>query len=113
MSSVAVQFLIYVLTPNCLNFTCYYSLTGCLEVQVNVPITFTLYAMNYCNKTKSVITDLLPTADINGIQVSNLVNSTTNITNLCYTHLDTSNKSNWSPNILCGCLYKVNTIFLF
>ena len=63
MSSVSIQFLIFVLTPNCSHLPVIIPLTGCLEVQVNVAVTFTLYAMNYCNKTVSIITDILPTVD--------------------------------------------------
>jgi hypothetical protein len=90
MSSVPVQFLIYVLTPNCLQAPVVIPLTGCLEAQVNVPVTFTLYAMNYCNRTVSIITNILPTVSINGMTVSNLVNSTTN-TSLAYVTLT------WTP----------------
>jgi hypothetical protein len=92
MSSVAIQFLIYVLTPNCSQPPVIIPLTGCLDVQVNVPVTFTLYAMNYCNRTQSIITSLLPTETINGMNVSNLVNSTTN-TSLVYVTLT------WTPQM--------------
>jgi hypothetical protein len=90
MSSVPIQFLIYVTSPNCSQAPVVIPLTDCLDVQVNVPVTFTLYAMNYCNRTVSIITSLLPTVGINGMTVSSLVNSTTN-TSLVYVTLT------WTP----------------
>ncbi len=90
MSSVSIQFLIYVISPNCSQVPVIIPLTGCLEVQVNVPVTFTLYAMSYCNRTVSIINSILPTVNINGMTVSNLVNSTTN-TSLVYVTLT------WTP----------------
>ncbi len=90
MSSVSIQFLIYVITPNCSQAPVFIPLTGCLDVQVNVPVTFTLYVMNYCNRTVSITTSLLPTVSITGMTVSNLVNSTTN-TSLVYVTLT------WTP----------------
>lgn len=94
MSSVSIQFLIFVLaSPNCTQTPVFIPLTGCLEVQVSVPVNFTLYAMNYCNKTKVIITDLISTVDINGMTVSNLYNSTTN-TSLVYVILTWTPQSN-------------------
>jgi hypothetical protein len=91
MSSVAVQFLIYALpSPNCTQPPVILPLTGCLEVQVNVSVTFTLYAMNYCNKTIATITSFLSIIGITGMSVSNLTNSTTN-TSLVYVTL------RWTP----------------
>jgi hypothetical protein len=91
MSSVVVQFLINVLPlPNCAQLPLILPLTGCLEVQVNVSVTFTLYAMNFCNKTIATITSLISTVGITGMSVSNLVNSTTN-TSLVYVTLT------WTP----------------
>jgi hypothetical protein len=92
MSSVAVQFLIYVLTPNCSQAPVVLPLAGCLEVQVNTPVTYTLYAINYCNRSVSIITDLLPTMAITGMTVSNLINSTSN-TSLVYVTLT------WTPQV--------------
>jgi hypothetical protein len=91
MSSVPVQFLIYVLpTPECPEPPMILPLTDCLEVQVNVSVTFTLYIMDFCNDTISTITDLIPATNINGMQLSNLTNSTTN-TSLAYVTLT------WTP----------------
>jgi hypothetical protein len=90
MSSVPIQFLISVLTPNCSYLPVIVPLTDCLEVQVGVPVSFTLYAINNCNKTQSIITDLVSTSDITGLQVSSLFNSTTN-TSLVYVNIT------WTP----------------
>ena len=93
MSSVPVQFLINVLpTPSCTQAPVFIPLTGCLEVQVNVPVSFTLYIMNYCNKTTSVVNTFFPTQTINFMNISNLINSTTN-TSLVYVTLL------WTPQI--------------
>ncbi|CAF3555262.1 unnamed protein product [Rotaria sp. Silwood1] len=93
MSSVAIQFLIYVLaTPTCTQAPVILPLTDCLEIQVNVAVNFTLYAMNYCNRTKVIITDLISTVSITGLSASNLVNSTTN-TSLVYVTFT------WTPQI--------------
>ncbi|CAF3772637.1 unnamed protein product [Rotaria sordida] len=93
MSSVAIQFLIYVLaTPTCTQAPVILPLTSCLEIQVNVAMSFTLYAMNYCNRTKVIITDLISTVSITGLSASSLVNSTTN-TSLVYVTFT------WTPQI--------------
>ena len=79
MSSVPIQFLIYVLpAPTCSIPPYIIPLTGCLEVQVNVSVNYTLHVMNYCNRTRVVVTDLITTVSITGMTVSNLINSTTN-----------------------------------
>ncbi|CAF1020275.1 unnamed protein product [Rotaria sordida] len=93
MSSVAIQFLIYVLaTPTCTQAPVILPLTSCLEIQVNVAMIFTLYAMNYCNRTKVIITDLISTVSITGLSASSLVNSTTH-TSLVYVTFT------WTPQI--------------
>ncbi len=93
MSSVPAQFLIYVLpTPSCTQAPFIIPLTGCLEVQVNVPVNFTLYIMNYCNKTTAVVNSFVPTVIINSMNISNLINSTTN-TSLVYVTLT------WTPQV--------------
>lgn len=91
MSSVPVQFLIYVLA----NLSCYevpviLPLTDCLEVQVGTPINSTLYVLNHCNRTRSRISDVSVSMEIIGMNVSRLFNSTTNAS-LSYVTL------NWTP----------------
>jgi hypothetical protein len=106
MSSVSVQFLIYVLPPpNCSILPVVIPLTGCLEVQVNVPVNFTLYAMNYCNRTISITTDLLPSVDITGMSVSSLTNSTTNTSLVSVTLTWTPLTSQIGPQLFCAVAY--------
>jgi hypothetical protein len=76
MSSVPVQFLIYVLpTPICLLSPVFNPITGCLEAQINVPITFDLYVENLCNPNDSQITDIVVSDPITGMTVSLLTSS--------------------------------------
>ena len=114
MSSVPIQFLIYVLTPNCSTLPVILNLTGCLEVQVNVTTTFTLYAQNYCNKTKSVTTDILPSVGIDGLEVSNLTNSTTNSTLSYVTLTWTPTASQLGVQTFCAVAYtRYRSFFYF
>ncbi len=91
MSSVPVQFLIYVMANlSCTELPVFLPLTNCFEVQVGTPVNLTLYVMNTCNRTRSIITDIIDTVSINGMKISNLTNSTTNAS-LSYVVL------NWTP----------------
>lgn len=92
MSSVPIQFLIYVSPTTCPQAPLILNLTNCLEVQVNVLANFTLYIMNYCNPTITNITSVTSIVGINGMTVSNLVNSMTNAS-LSYVTLT------WIPQI--------------
>ncbi len=79
MSSVPVQLLIYVMpTPNCSIAPIILPLSGCLEVQVGVTISFDLYAMNLCNSSVANLTDLIVSTSINGMTNGNLTSSPTN-----------------------------------
>ena len=76
MSSIPIQFLIYVLY----NLSCYdepviLPLTMCLEVQVGQPVSFTLYGMNLCDHNRIILSDILLTRVINGLTASQLYNS--------------------------------------
>ena len=78
MSSVPVQFLIYVLpTPTCSVLPLILPLTSCLQVEVGVTINITLYAMNLCDSTVD-ITDIIVAKGITGMVTGNILNSTTN-----------------------------------
>lgn len=91
MSSTPVQFLVYVMpAPACSKAPIIFPLTGCLEVQVGVAVTFQLYAMNLCNRTVATLTDLILSSEINGMSASNLTVSSTN-TSLSYITL------RWTP----------------
>jgi hypothetical protein len=79
MSSVPVQFLIYVLPqPACSQAPIILPLSGCLEVQAGVSMTFSISAMNFCNPSVAVVTDIIVSSGITGMTGSNLTNSTTN-----------------------------------
>ncbi len=79
MSSVPVQFLIYVLpTPNCSIAPIILPVNGCLEVQVGVSMSFNLFAMNLCNQTIANLTDIVVSSGINGMTITNLTSSPTN-----------------------------------
>lgn len=76
MSSVPVQFLIHVLpTPYCSLLPVFNPITGCLEVQVNVPFTFDLYVNNSCNPTIANVTDIVVSTPIIGVTDSNFTSS--------------------------------------
>jgi hypothetical protein len=84
MSSVPVQFLIYVLPqPSCSNLPVIIPVTGCLEVQAGVSMTYNLSAMNLCSPSVSIVTDIVVSSAITGMVESSLTNSTTN-TSLSY-----------------------------
>ncbi len=93
MSSIPVQFLILVLpAPICSELPFILPLTDCLEVQVGIPVHLTLYAINYCNNTQSIISDISVTIGLPSMNISKLHNSMTN-TSLSYITL------NWMPQI--------------
>ena len=91
MSSVPVQFLIYVLPqPACSKAPLILPIDGCLEVQVGVVVIFRLYTMNLCNRTVANLTDILISDGIDGMSVSNLTSVPTNVS-LSYVTLT------WTP----------------
>ncbi|CAF4391641.1 unnamed protein product [Rotaria sp. Silwood2] len=59
MSSIPVQFLIYVQPqPSCLDKPIIFPLTRCLEVKVGVVMKFNLSVMNLCNSNVATIADI-------------------------------------------------------
>jgi hypothetical protein len=93
MSSVPVQFLVYVIAiPTCPQSPLIVPSTDCLNVQVGIPINFTLYAMTSCNVTTVIIVDIMQTISIDGMQMGNLTNSTANAS-LVYVTLT------WTPQM--------------
>jgi hypothetical protein len=79
MSSVPVQFLIYVLPqPTCSNAPIIISLTDCLEVTVGVTNTFNLSVLNLCDPNIINITDIIVSQGITGMQMNNLTSSSIN-----------------------------------
>ncbi|CAF1642333.1 unnamed protein product, partial [Adineta ricciae] len=93
MSSIPIQFLIYVSPiPKCTKPPLLLPIVDCLEVNINVPINLTLYAFNSCNNTKIIIGDISSTINTAGVQMSDVINSTTN-TSLVYVIIT------WTPQI--------------
>lgn len=74
MSSVPVQFLIYVLPiPQCPTPPDFVTSLDCLEVQVGVPITFTIYALNECDPDFSTVMNIMVTDSISGVTAGTIV----------------------------------------
>ena len=65
-------------------------ISGCLEVQVGVAVTFRLYAMNFCNRTVANLTDIIISNGINGMSANNHTSVLTNLS-LSYVTLT------WTP----------------
>ncbi|CAF1142938.1 unnamed protein product [Rotaria sordida] len=73
MSSVPVQFLIYVLpTPQCSSIPEFTLSVDCLEAQIGVPMNFVLYATNDCDPEESRIADIVVSKSIPGMKAGNL-----------------------------------------
>ena len=106
MSSVSVQFLIFVLpTPQCSLLPVVLPITNCLEVQVGLPVNVTLFAMNSCNRSRTIVTDIVISMPINGMNTSRLFNSTTN-TSLSFIVLTwTPQSSQIGTQELCAIAY--------
>ena len=91
MSSIPVQFLIYVLPqPKCSQVPLILPLTGCLEVQAAVSISFNITVMSLCNQAVSNVTDVVVSSGINGMSKGSLTESPTN-SSLSYVTF------NWTP----------------
>jgi len=73
MSSIPVQFLIYVLPdPTCSQLPIILPLSGCLEVEVGVLVSFNLSAENLCNPSVATLSDIVVSSGITGMTKSNL-----------------------------------------
>ncbi|CAF4550320.1 unnamed protein product [Rotaria sp. Silwood1] len=93
MSSVPVQFLIYVQPqPACSNRPIIFPLNRCLEVQVGISISFNLSAMNLCNSSVVKLADIIVSSGITGMTRGNLTNLSTN-SSVSYV------KFTWTPQI--------------
>ena len=76
MSSIPVQFLIYVQSePVCTRPPVIVPINGCMEVIVNVAISFNVTVINNCNLSIAILADLMITRNIDGIQVDYLSDS--------------------------------------
>ncbi len=79
MSSVPVQFLIYVMAqPACGLTPVMLPLDLCLDVQVGVSISFNISAITLCNPNVSNVNSIFVATGIAGISVSSITNSLTN-----------------------------------
>jgi hypothetical protein len=79
MSSIPVQFLIYVMAqPACGLAPIILPLSRCLDVPVGVLVNFNLSAATLCNPNISDINTIMVTTDISGMNTSDTINSLTN-----------------------------------
>ncbi len=106
MSSVPIQFLIYVLPqPTCSNAPIILPLTECLEVTVGVSNSFNLSVLNLCNPNVTEIIDIMVPQGITGIQMSNLTISSTNASIVYETFTWTPHTSQIGSQQLCAIAY--------
>lgn len=106
MSSVPVQFLIYVMPePDCTLAPIIMPLTGCLEVSVGVPVALNLTIVNRCDPSAVDISDLVLAKNIGGMTKGTLTSSSTN-KSLSYVGLAwTPLASQIGPQQLCAVAY--------
>ncbi|CAF1201607.1 unnamed protein product [Rotaria sp. Silwood1] len=79
MSSVPVQFLIYVQPqPACSIEPVIIPLDRCLEVQAGVTISFNLSAINLCDQSVATLIAIIVSSGISGVTYGNLTHSSTN-----------------------------------
>ncbi|CAF3760185.1 unnamed protein product [Rotaria sordida] len=79
MSSVPIQFLIYVQSqPVCSTEPIIIPPDRCLEVQVGISISFNLSAMNLCNPSVATLTDIVVSSGITSMTHGNLTQSSAN-----------------------------------
>jgi hypothetical protein len=106
MSSVPVQFLIYVMPePTCSKAPVFIPLGGCLEVTANVSISFNLSVLNLCDPNIASIADIIVSNENIGVQVGTVTTSSTN-TSLVYVTLTwTPQATQLGPQELCMTAY--------
>ena len=106
MSSVPVQFLIYVMPePTCSEAPVIIPLEGCLEVTVNVSISFNLSVLNLCNPNITSIADIIVSNENIGVQVGNVTTSSTNASLVYVTLTWTPQATQLGPQELCMIAY--------
>jgi hypothetical protein len=106
MSSVPVQFLIYVMPePACSNAPVIIPLTVCLDVTVGIPINFDLFALNLCQPNITDMADIIISKEITGITINNMTISSTN-TSLAYITITWTPQANQiGPQQMCAIAY--------
>lgn len=103
MSSVPVQFLIYVMPePACSQMPVIIPLGVCLEVTVGIPISFNLSALNLCNYTVVDMADIVLSEQITGITTNNMMMSPTNASLAYITITWTPQANQIGPQRLCA-----------
>jgi hypothetical protein len=106
MSSVPIQFLIYVLPqPTCSIAPIILPLLDCLEVTVGVTTTFNLSVLNLCDPNIVNITDIIVSQGITDMQMDNLTISLTNASIVYGTFIWTPQASQIGPQQLCIIAY--------
>jgi hypothetical protein len=106
MSSVPVQFLIYVMPePTCPQAPIIIPPTGCLEVTVGVATNLTLFAMNLCDPTAVDIADVIVSQGITGMHVGNLTTWPANASLAYMTLTWTPQANQLGPQQLCTIAY--------
>ncbi len=106
MSSVPVQFLIYVMPqPICGLAPVIIPLKRCFDAQVAVSISFNISAMTLCNPNISDIDTIMVTSGIVGINVSNTTGSSTNASISYVTFIWTPLASQVGSQQLCVMAY--------
>lgn len=79
MSSVPVQFLIYVMpVPPCSLAPFIIPATDCYEVTVGVTTTFNLFVVNNCDPNVTDIADVVISKALTGLTMTNMTNWPTN-----------------------------------
>ena len=106
MSSVPVQFLIYVMPePTCSEAPVIIPLEGCLEVTVNVSISFNLSVLNLCGPNNVSIADIIVSNENIGVQVGNVTTLSTNSSLVYVTLTWTPQATQLGPQELCMIAY--------
>jgi hypothetical protein len=106
MSSVPVQFLIYVMPqPACGLAPVMLPFDSCLDVQVGVQISFNMSAMTLCNPNVSNVNNIFVASGISGMSVNNLTESSTNASVSYVTFTWTPSASQLGSQQLCVLAY--------
>ena len=106
MSSVPVQFLIYVMAqPMCSLMPIIVPINGCMEVTVGVAMSFNITVINTCDPDISDLADLLITGGPSNIQTDHLTDSATNNSFAYMTFYWTPDLTEIGPQQLCMVAY--------
>lgn len=106
MSSVPVQFLIYVMPqPTCSLAPVIVPVNGCMEITVNVAISFNITVINNCDPNVSDLADLILYNAPYNIQNDPLTDSPTNDSIAYMTFYWTPDSTEIGPQQLCMVAY--------